>query len=183
MIRRLMDRISFGCLVLLVVVPAWIFGGVQAHVQCGMILAAIVGVAFAVIGLVSNEEGEREGAIPWLAYAVIAAIAFGAFQLVLLNSSVIGSLSPKAAEWWQNWGGVGADASVPISVYPAGTRRDMSTLTLVLLALVLASLTVNSSFRRLALCMILAANGAVMAFFGMVHQLTAEAGRFTGPFR
>ena len=174
MLRLVMDRISFGCLAILVVLPAWIFGGIQAHVQCWMLILAVTGVAAALLRLIAPGADDGDGAIPWLAYAVLAAIGFGAFQLVPLDSRWVGWLSPKALEWWQNWAVRSSESSMSLSVYPAGTRQDMSTLTLILLAVVLGSLSINTSFRRLAVCILLAANGAIMSFVGMVHQLTAE---------
>ena len=177
MIRLVLDRFSFSCLAVLVVVPAWLFGGIQASTQCWLLIVAMAGVLAATLcrQFVSRSD-ECEGSLPWLVYAVIGAIAWGALQLVALPPGVVENLSPTASSWWSDLAVFPPDVPRTLSVFPAGTRKDMSTLALILLAMTLASFAVNTSPRRLMLCAIVAANGAVMAFFGIVQQLTSRPG-------
>ncbi len=172
-LRVTLDRISLVCLASLVVVPAWIFGGVLRTTQVWLLIIALVGLACAVCRELSARDGDGSNAgIPWLVYALIAAIALGAIQLVPLDPSLHQKLSPQGHRWWVELAGADEGEQLTLSLYPASTRTDMSLLTLVLAALVLACLTINSSERRLAICILAAVNGALMAFFGIVQQLS-----------
>ncbi len=172
MFRVALDRISFFCLAILIVVPAWIFGGVLRATQVWLLIVALLGLACAICHLViARDDDASDGGIPWLVYPLIAAIALGAIQLVPLDASLHQKLSPQGHQWWLDLTQANAQEKLPLSLYPASTRADMSLLALILAALVLACLTITSSTRRLAICALAATNGAVMAFFGIVQQL------------
>ena len=173
MFRVALDRISFICLASLVVVPAWIFGGVLRGTQVWLVIVALVGLACAVCHLVlTRDDDASDAGVPWLVYGLIAAIALGAIQLVPLDASLHEQLSPQGNRWWLELTEANDQEKLALSLYPASTRADMSLLTLILTALVLACLTITSSTRRLAICGLAAINGAAMAFFGIVQQLS-----------
>ena len=173
MIRVALDRISFVCMASLVVVPAWIFGGVLWATQVWLLIVALLGLTCAVCHMViARDDDSSEAGIPWLVYALIAAIALGAIQLVALDAGLHQKLSPQGHQWWIDLAQASDQEKLSLSLYPASTRADMSLLTLILASLVLACLTITNSTRRLVICALAAINGAVMAFFGIVQQLS-----------
>jgi O-antigen ligase/tetratricopeptide (TPR) repeat protein len=72
----------------------------------------------------------------------------------------------------------GADARMPISVDPASTRRDLSLLVLAVAVFLLAVRYFKTTRSLVVLCSVVAINGAVLAFFGIVQRLTWNGSLF-----
>ena len=115
------------------------------------------------------------------------AIGLGLLQLVPLNRETNALLSPSVARIRAILLGTAASADdslaerlgmaalaehQPLSLYPASTRQDLAMLTLAAAVFVLGSVFFQTPRAQLWLCSLLAVNGAALAFFGFVQQLT-----------
>ena len=177
-------RVVLCCLV---TVTPWFFGGVQAAVQVWL----FVGVAAALAcWLLMQLTGRSASAtLPVALVPLIFALVLGGFQLVPLGAEANAILSPGAARLRaallpgkdspdaslaENLGLAAEPERQPLSLYPASTRRDLSLLVLGTAVFLLGALFFKTSRARLWLCGLIAVNGALLAFFGLVQMLASN---------
>ena len=169
----------------LVTVTPWLFGGVQARIQVWL----YVGVLVALVCWLIKEftARDRRAALPVAIVPLIGAVGLGAFQLVPLGEETAALLSPVGAELRssllpretspeaslpQKLGIAAGAERQPLSLYPASTRRDLALFLLAVGVFVLGAAFFNTPGAQLWLCGLVALNGAALAFFGLVQQLT-----------
>jgi tetratricopeptide (TPR) repeat protein len=174
-----------GILAASVLITPWLLGGVEPVVQIGLLL----GVMLALLCWLVKQLADRSAraVLPTALVPLAAAIGLGLLQLVPLDSKTNGFLSPSGARLRATLLcaepstdaalakplGVAAIAEhQPLSLYPASTRHDLAMLTLAAAVFVLGAFFFHTPRSQLWLCTLLAVNGAAIAFFGLVQQLT-----------
>jgi O-antigen ligase len=168
-----------------VLITPWLLGGVAPVVQMGL----LVGVMLALLCWLVKQLADRSAmaALPTAFLPLAAAMGLGLLQLVPLDSKTNGFLSPSGARLratllstqppadlvLANPLGVAAIAKrQPLSLYPASTRHDLAMLILAAAVFVLGAVFFPTPRSQIVLCILLAVNGAAIAFFGFVQQLT-----------
>jgi len=131
-------------------------------------------------------RGDRS-ALPIAIVPLIGAVGLGAFQLVPLSEPAAALLSPTGAAFHTSLLPTegSADASLaeevgvgssggrrPLSLYPASTRRDLALFVLAVAVFVMGAVFFKTPRGQLWLCGLVAVNGAALAFFGLVQQLS-----------
>jgi len=176
-----------GLVAVLGVVTAtpWLFGGVQSGVQVWLFAGVLIALACCLIKQLAG--GAASTRWPVAVVPLIGAIGLGVFQLVPLDAGTTASLSPAGTElrsWLlptqaspdaaleRNVGIAAAGVRQPLSLYPASTRRDLAVLVLAVAVFILGSVLFTTPRAQLWLCGLVALNGAALAFFGLVQQLT-----------
>lgn len=177
------DVVRFVFLGLVVATP-WALGGVQASVQ----VLIYAGVLIALVGwLIALTTGRQvKMSFPLAAALLVVANGLALLQVTPLPGRVHQFLSPSGARL-KNWlvSAPGEpkprladlhDQSDPkrstLSIYPASTRRDLASLTLGTICFFLGTRFFQSRRSQLWLCGVAAVNGAALAFFGLVQQLS-----------
>jgi len=166
-----------------VVVP-WLLGGVHATVQWGMYLATLVAI---VAWLVAQGNGTSRMQLPLTALPLAGAVAFALFQLIPLSPDTLAMLSPNALEMRRELAPpepltslftsdqpdvAGVASKAPISLFPAQTRHTLAMLVLAGAAFLLASRLFRGGRSAMWLCGAMAANGAALAFFGLLQHVS-----------
>jgi O-antigen ligase/tetratricopeptide (TPR) repeat protein len=107
------------------------------------------------------------------------ALIMAACQTVSLSPGFHRFVSPTTLGWWDQLASSRPKSVVeesstgyPISLYPASTRRELYMLTLAAATFLLAALVVADRFALAVAGAAVALNGAALAFFGLVQQLT-----------
>lgn len=171
------------------VAAPWLYGAVQARVQVWLFAALAIAVGGWLVG--RWRSGRVQGLLSWSLVPWVLAIALGWLQWVPLSRDGMAILSPKTGELRESLGSEKnpSDAAMaarlglpsvpdrqPLSLAPACTRKEVA-----LLVLYAASFALGAAFfsrgRSLgAFLILLAVNGAAIAFFGIVQFLTSEDG-------
>ncbi len=169
----------------LVVVAPWLFGGVQTRVQVGLLIGLIVAIGCWLIWQWRSPQATFR--VPRIAVSLVLLLVIGMLQLVPLPATIGRRLSPGAArlraelqfgttptdtELAGKLDVVSAVGSQPLSLYPAGTRKDLALLASAIGVLLLGACLFGTPLARLCLCWTIAINGAAVALFGIVQQLT-----------
>lgn len=187
--RRMSVRVAgpLAQLVLIGLVTAapWFFGGVQAAVQVWLFAGVLVALA---CWLVKHfDEGAASAILPVAVVPLICAVGLGIFQLIPLGAKVNAFLSPQGAQFSSTLlpaqpspdgslaEGLGIAAKAkrePLSLYPASTRRDLALLVLAIAVFLLGAGFFKTPRAQIWLCGLIALDGAALAFFGLIQQLT-----------
>ncbi len=181
--NRFAQTIALVGLAILIVASPWAYGGVDASFQQWLFLVAILALLPTAVLLILEGPQSNRGRVSVVCLALIGAACLALLQLIPLSPTQLSKLSPTAAIWWQTLSTDGlpaaADTSVahPLSLYPASTRHDLGLLGLAVAVFILANLALTERRAQLMLCGITATNGAVLAMFGIVQQLTSTADR------
>lgn len=164
--------VAMGLVLALTLVLPWFFGGVWATVQAGAALA----LAAALVGLLIAALGAERWAIvlPWGVVPVLGGIVLAVVQLLPLPVGLASALSPLSTELRLESTNVAAEATQPLSLYPASTRRDLVMLLLAGSMFILGASLFWRSVTMRWLFAVLAVNGALLGFFGIVQQLSSE---------
>ncbi len=173
-------------LVLTILVTPWCYGGIHESTQVFVLLAMLcAGIGWLLASFFPG-SGSRPAVLPLAMLPLVAGVLFGLFQLLPLPRSVAGLIAPQTADLREQLvsddiypetadaDGVPTPTSIrhTISLRPAATRHDLLLLTLGLAGFYLASQLFHSPRAYLALCMAVAANGAIFTVFGLIQRLT-----------
>ena len=169
-------------------ISPWLFGSVQPRVQQWLFWALTAVMIPSLLWVSWRGPRSAKNAVPILVLPLFLAPVIGCVQLQPMNSGLLQTISPKAAEFWSlaRTGDVGVSQSLsyPVSLFPASTRRDLALLGLPVGVFVLASLTLTNRTTQLLLLGIVALNGAALSLFGIIQQLTFNGMLFwTVPLR
>lgn len=166
----------------------WHFGGVITGSQ----VLALIGVVLALV-LTLMRAPDRWYPMPKMMLVLIAALLLGGLQLMPLQGGLLKLLSPQAFEYWQLApnGERFLELATPeqrdavneltaalgpprnsLSLFPAGTRHDLALLLAAIATFFLATQLFANAFWQKVLFALVAANGAVFAFFGIAQKLT-----------
>ncbi len=182
----------FILLLPLAVLP-WLFGGVHPWAQIFLAVAVLASLATWVLS-----DRNRNRPLPPAIFPLLLASCLGVFQLIPLSPAVLADISPRAAAAWNGWApnisapsrdaelqfrqSVG-DFAVPerwtASIYPASSRHDLAFLVLAIAMFFLGAQLFSGAASQKLLWGVVAANGALFAFFGIAQQL-AWSGRLYG---
>ena len=161
----------------LVTVPAWLLGGLLGWTQFWLFVVAACAMFACWILCLGRTMSVRP--LPILLLPLALAIALGTLQQIPLPAPVLGWISPATQRWWleltpsaQGDLVAGETARCPISLYPASTRRETELLTLATAGFVLGVTALSGRLSFGLAGMVVAANGAALAFFGLAQQLT-----------
>ena len=172
-------------LVGLVTVTPWLFGGVLAATQIWLFLGVLIALACWLVRLLADRSLNE--ALPLAFVPLIFALGLGVFQLVPLGSKVSAFLSPRGAELRSAMdsresspdAAMAANLDVaamaerqPLSLYPNSTRRDLALLVMAISVFLLGAGLFSTPRAQIWLCGLIAANGAAVAFFALIHRLT-----------
>ena len=176
-------RVVGRTLILVAVVAApWFFGAVQAKVQVGLYATALGAVALSILELVVTRKWTIR--VPLLLLPLLGALLIDAFQLVPISRSARSLLSPMGVEltdslrdkpvesWVAELGIDTASARQPVSLYPGSSRHDLALLILAVSVFFAGFVLFHRSEAFFWLFSVIAANGAAIAFFGMVQRLS-----------
>lgn len=153
------------------VIAPWCFGAVELRVQLFLYAALIIAFGCTLAAAALAAPGSTTAvrlSCPWALLPLVLALFLGAVQLLPLRStmSVDSTLADVTA-------GIPADLTpATVSFYPAGTRLAMAQLVMAAIAFWLGSVLFPSGAAPGWLWGITAANGAALAFFGIVQKLT-----------
>lgn len=181
------------------ILTPWLFGGVLLRDLQWLFIAVGAGL---VLALVRSFRVPAAVLLPLAVAPLAFGAAIGALQLVPLSPSTLAVVSPSAcrlrteltpAATRQGTGESTPEArrGVPLSLYPASTRRDLAVLLLAVAMFVSGSLVFASLGGGLGLCITMAVGGALLAFFEIAQHLSAtsvwrmawsDAARAFGPF-
>ncbi|OHB70354.1 MAG: hypothetical protein A2V70_08400 [Planctomycetes bacterium RBG_13_63_9] len=178
-------RLAQLVLIAAVTVAPWLFGGVQAAVQVWLLCGAVVALGCWLLQRLTDRSASA--VLPVAVVPLVCAAALGVFQIVPLSAKVHEILSPGGAELGrvlqdenpssptsleENLGMVATAGQRPLSLYPASTRRDLALLTLATGVFLCGAVFFKNPRAQIWLCGLIAINGAALALFGMVQQLT-----------
>ena len=96
-------------------------------------------------------------------------------QLIPLPAGMLTEIAPVTAEFWSTGRGT---ADAPISLYPTATRRQSAMLLMAALVFWMSTHLFASRRSQRRLWWLLAINGAAIAIFGIVQQLTWNGGLY-----
>ena len=180
-------------LLLPIAILPWLFGGVHVGAQYALAAAVLAGLMFWIF----QYRGESRP-LPVAILPLLFAVLLGIFHLLPLGPTVLASVSPRAEAAWSQWSsndssasridealfrqdvGEFADAApATASLYPASTRHDLAFLFLALAMFFLGAQLFCRAASQKLLWGIVAANGALFAFFGLAQQLV-WSGRLYG---
>lgn len=183
--------LACGALLLAIVAAPWPYGAVQPSVQVWLILALPLAGLCWLIGL--RREPPSMTTMPWGVLVLVLAVIMALGQLALLPAPVLERLSPTSAQLRREMLAplqdeaeplLSGQTRAPLSLYPAGTRRQTALLVWGGVLFALGSRWFRSSRTVPWLLAALALNGAALAFFGIVQQLTWNGRLFwTVPLR
>jgi tetratricopeptide (TPR) repeat protein len=167
----------------LVVVPPWLIGGVAPSAQRIIFLVALIALFGSWCLCLPRWASPRQ--LPLTMIVLALAIGLAALQTVRLNPDVHRTISPATFGWWQQLASCSASGSGPdemteysISLYPSSTRRELYLLALVAAAFLLGAIVVVDRIPMAIVGVAIAINGAALAFFGLVQQLTFDGKLF-----
>ncbi|HEX4128637.1 MAG TPA: O-antigen ligase family protein [Pirellulales bacterium] len=179
-------------LALLIAAP-WFLGGVQAWFQavCHLVLWGCL-ACWTCTCLLQRRSNEL---LPWMVLPLLAALLIPAWQLLPVSAEVRRVASPtaealrerllpstpvhvelplKALEAGDDTSAVENhdDGRVPLTIYPAGTRRRAALLVLAIEAFLLGARFFRRQRALVLLVGIAAVNGAALSFFALVQKLS-----------
>ncbi len=176
------------CSLLAVVLAApWFLGAVQAWAQVWIFGVVLVSVAASVVYLLLRPKGRDLVPLPLAILPLIFGVVLGVFQLIPLDRNGLAFVSPKRVaigdefltgpepveeETRATSGREVLSARQPATVYAAGTRQSLALLILATSVFFLAAILFSRPSTHLWLLGLIAANGAVIAFFGLAQNLT-----------
>jgi len=170
-------------LVILLALP-WAFGGYPVEFQVWAFAGICLVLVWWMIALLAHRA--RYIVLPWAMLPLISATIFGALQLAPISSGVVQSLSPVTADLRAELQSERASSEVDalqmeappplqtLSLYPAATRQDLALLCLAVTVFVLGAGLFSCPYAGMWLCSLMAANGALLAFFGLIQRITWE---------
>ncbi|MBI2478557.1 MAG: O-antigen ligase family protein [Planctomycetia bacterium] len=158
----------------------WLFGGV--HLSSQLLLAGCLSLALLVCIVVISDN---RCSLPLTLVPLLLAIGLGVVQQFPLGSA-LGLVSPRAQTLWSGptrentssedgfaleIGESPARGGSTISLYPLSTRHDVTRLLMAVAVFFVSSQLFSHRKWQRPLFGVLAANGAVFAFFGIAQQL------------
>lgn len=176
-----------GVLLIPVLAAPWFLGAVQAWAQVGILAAVLVALTLAIVYLLIRPRRWGLVSVPLTILPLLLAIGLGCLQLLPLGHTALAQVSPKATEFIEQFlpsAGVSERASPvapglreisdrhPITVYPTATRQSLTHLILAASVFFLAAVLFSRSATHLWLLGLVAANGAIIGFFGLAQNLT-----------
>ena len=164
-----LGRILLLCI--LVITP-WEFGAVDPWAQRQ--IAIVIGICLAIWWFETALRRTRTQVLPYVFVPIALGILLAMFQLWELPSW-LSSILGRQSELYQQ---LGADLklSPTISMSHEGTRYFMGLVTLAISGLVLGCRYFRTRFEVTLLLTAMAANGALISFFGIIHSLTSQDG-------
>jgi tetratricopeptide (TPR) repeat protein len=157
-----------ACLLLAVLLAPWFWGSVFIQPQKWIAISLLAGLAFWWFETAMNTR--RHQVFPLLFFPVFLGILLAIFQLIPLPESLTWLLGRQTEIYAQMMGD--SQMTAGISVDRFGTQRHLCLLTIALAALLLGCRYFRSKRDLLILMTALTLNGAVIAFFGIIHRLT-----------
>lgn len=176
-------------LLALILVAPWAFGGVQPAFW--NLCFPLLGFGLACWVLLLGIRRRREGRLPTGSRLLLIGFAWALLGLAAMPQSLLSWLSPQAASWRAEFCplpppplGVPIDAARPVAataespaarpstLCPADTRRDLSLLSMGLVAYWLSARFFRRNAPQKWLLILVAANGVALALFGIVQQLS-----------
>ncbi len=173
-------------LISMVTVTPWLFGGVQAGVQVWLFVGVMVALACWLAKYFIDRS--MSTVLPVAIVPLICAMGLGVFQLVPLDTGLNDFLSPGKAQLsdivpseqhpsadaslTENFGIAATAERQPLSLYPASTWHDLALLVLAIAVFLLGAVFFKTQLAQIRLCGLIAVNGAALAFWGLVQQLT-----------
>ena len=163
------------CLLLAVVISPWIFASVNFDAQRWIAISLLFGLGFWWFETSMNPQ--RKQVLPVLFFPLLLGILLGLFQLIPLPESAT-TLLGRQVEIQQQLAGVPTGENVSISVNREGTWHHLRLLTIALTALLLGSRYFRTKQEISILLTTMAANGAAISFFGIIHTFTSNGKMF-----
>jgi O-antigen ligase len=163
----------------------WSFGGVDAFSQYLMFVFLLAAQACCL--MIHLLRRSTVPAAPWVAAPAALFLLCGLAQTAPVNDGVLETLSPQALELRRQLLPAGDPADGPrlsgssassssglstLSVYPPATRKEVSLLLCGLAALLMAVTVFPRTNHLMLLSAAVAINGAAVAYFGIVQQLS-----------
>ena len=168
-------------LLLAVVISPWIFASVNFGPQRWIAISLLAGLGF--WWFETSMNSRRKQVFSVLFFPLVLGILLGLFQLIPFPEST-SSLLQRQVEIQQNLTGPAvatnseAPTSMSISVNHDGTWHHLRLLTLALAALLLGARYFRTKQHITLLLTTMAANGAAISFFGIIHSLTNNGKMF-----
>lgn len=169
--------------IVLVTLPSWLVGGVSPQAQFSFLLMALVALLGSWCLSLARSVSLRP--LPTVSVVLGLGIALAAVQTIRLDPELHRIASPTTFGWWQQLAssssadtGQADNAKHSISLFPSSTRRELSALVLASAAFLLGAIVVVDRIPLGMVGVAIAINGAALAFFGLVQQLTFDGKLF-----
>ena len=163
-------RLAEVLLIGTVIVAPWFFGSVQSSVQVWLYVPVLAALVLWLTGHLAERSMD---ALPVAIVPLLAALALGGVQLLPLDRQTHAMLSPQGAALGELLSGEqGAGSGGSLSLYPAGTRRDLALLALVVSTFFLGTRLFQSPRIQQGLYALVAVNGTCLVLFGLAQKLT-----------
>lgn len=156
---------------LVLILSPWAFGSVYNWAQTLMAIALLVGVGFWWIESALSDR--KSQIIPYVAIFVLAGMLLGLIQVLPLPTFLADLVLGRQQEIYQEYSGDSAAAG-RVSVNLEQTWRQLQMLALALAGLMLGSQYFRTPRDFVTLLVVCAANGTLLAFFGIVQKLTYD---------
>ncbi|VAX39540.1 hypothetical protein MNBD_PLANCTO02-1611, partial [hydrothermal vent metagenome] len=172
---------AFILLLAVLIVSPWLLGGRHPFLLQFICAGVIAAVSCWLLSLLSSRQSRLF--IPFAALPLLAAVLFGLVQLTPLNSYWVSKVSPVASRLWSvseipvTWNSADEQpleqsTKQTLSLYPGSTKNDVSLLLLAVVVFFMASHFFASERSQTILWWALTINGAALALFGFVQQMT-----------
>lgn len=171
------------CVLVVVVILPWSFAGVDPFSQALMLPALIVAQSLALAAQCLKPQFERW--LPTVAAPSVLLIGIGGLQLWPLPVDLVAQLVPRttalrselfpSSKTADNSPPAAKDAatsSVTISIYPPATRRKTALAVGAIAVMLISAQVFSRTSTLLPIALVIAVNGAGLAYFGIVQRLT-----------
>ncbi len=147
-------------------VAPWLFGGVEPHTQVLLFAGVCGSLALWTVSILPQIRRRGSLRLPTVLVPVASALLLGSIQLMPLFAQQPGSPANSTVE------GLVRESTPTASIYPASTRYELARVSVAFVALLMGAVLFQTRQSQVWLWGILALNGAALAFFGIVQQLS-----------
>ena len=172
------DRFSWPgriALLLAIVLSPWAFASVEHWAQQWITIFLLIGLVFWWFETAVNSK--KRQVVPYLTFLVLLGLGIGLFQLIPLPDSLGELILGRQQEIYQEFTG-DPDTLPTVSLDRDATWHQIRLLVIAISALLLGARYFRTKRDVVVLMTVVAGNGALISFFGIIHKLTDNGKMF-----
>lgn len=172
------DRFSWPgriALLIAVVLSPWAFASVQHWAQQWITILLLIGLAFWWFETAVNSRHKQ--VVPYLFFLVLLGLGIGLFQIIPLPAWLSELVLGRQTEIYQSYTG-DPDPSLTVSLDREQTWHQIRLLIIAISGLLLGARYFRTKRDVVLLMSVVAANGVLISFFGIIHKLTDNGKMF-----